>query len=113
PRARSTYTRQRERSAEFTSNDGFSVVAPTSTIVPVSTWGRKASCWARLNRWISSTKRIVRVRARARARSASATTSRISFTPESTAEKATKQAPVVWRSEERRVGKEGGAGGGR
>jgi len=29
---------------EFTSKDGFSVVAPTRTIVPFSTWGRNASC---------------------------------------------------------------------
>ena len=34
---------------------GFSVVAPISVTVPVSTTGRKPSCWARLKRWISST----------------------------------------------------------
>ena len=33
---------------------GFSVVAPTSVMVPSWTWGRRASCWALLNRWISS-----------------------------------------------------------
>src|SRR5262245_34427476 len=92
---RRTETRQRERSAEFTSKDGFSVVAPTRTIVPFSTWGRNASCWARLNRWISSTKRIVRIPRRARSRSASPITSRISLTPDRTAEKATKRAPVT------------------
>ena len=30
-------------------HEGFSVVAPTSTMDPFSTWGRKASCWALLN----------------------------------------------------------------
>ena len=30
---------------EFSSNDGFSVVAPTRIIVPFSTTGKKASCW--------------------------------------------------------------------
>ena len=39
---------------------GFSVVAPISVIKPDSTCGKKASCWALLKRWISSTKRIVR-----------------------------------------------------
>ena len=39
-----TTTRQRESSAEFTSNDGFSVVAPMSVIVPSSTAPRSASC---------------------------------------------------------------------
>jgi len=43
----------------MTSKDGFSVVAPMRMIVPFSTCGRKASCWALLNRWISSTKRRV------------------------------------------------------
>src|SRR2546430_4179672 len=38
---------------------GFSVVAPISVTMPFSTHGRKSSCWARLNRWISSQKRIV------------------------------------------------------
>ena len=52
-------TRARERSAALSSKDGFSVVAPTSTMVPSSISGRKASCWARLKRWISSTKSSV------------------------------------------------------
>ena len=71
----------------MTSKEGFSVVAPIRVIRPLSTWGRKASCWALLKRWISSTKRIV-LRRWSRHRSvASSTTPRISFTPESTAEK--------------------------
>ena len=44
----------------MTSNDGFSVVAPIRVTVPSSTAGSRASCWALLNRWISSMKRTVR-----------------------------------------------------
>src|SRR5262249_50809873 len=98
-----TYTRQRDSSAELTSNDGFSVVAPTRTTVPFSTCGRNASCWARLNRWISSTKRIVRMPRRVPSRSASPITSRISLTPDSTAENATKRAPVTLASRDASV----------
>src|SRR6266542_621858 len=90
------YTRQRERRAAFTSKDGFSVVAPIRMSVPFSTWGRKASCCPLLKRWISSTKRMVRLPPRARSVSASATTWRISLTPASTAEKGTKRAPATW-----------------
>ena len=50
PSGRRTYTRQRDSSAPFTSNEGFSVVAPISTMVPFSTCGRNASCCARLKR---------------------------------------------------------------
>ncbi len=64
----STNTFERESSAAFTSNDGFSVVAPMSTMSPASTRGRKASCCALLKRWISSTKTIVRAPAAAAAR---------------------------------------------
>src|SRR6218665_3520661 len=38
-----TNTLHRLSSALLTWNDGFSVVAPINTIVPSSTWGRKAS----------------------------------------------------------------------
>ena len=55
----STYTAARESSAEFTSNDGFSVVAPTKVKRPCSTYGRNASCCALLKRCTSSTKRMV------------------------------------------------------
>ena len=48
--ARSTTTFARDSKAAFTSNDGFSVVAPTSTTVPASTWGNSASCCALLKR---------------------------------------------------------------
>ena len=47
-------------SAEFTSKNGFSVVAPTSTSTRFSTAWSSASCWLRLKRWISSTNRMVR-----------------------------------------------------
>ena len=60
----STWTVARESSAELTSNDGFSVVAPMKVKRPDSTCGRKASCWLLLKRWTSSTKTTV-----ARARS--------------------------------------------
>ena len=46
--------------AEFTSKNGFSVVAPTSTSTRSSTACKSASCWLRLKRWISSTNRMVR-----------------------------------------------------
>ncbi len=62
PRRRATRGRARAcatSSGAMTSKEGFSVVAPRSTIVPFSTWGRKASCCALLKRWISSTKRMV------------------------------------------------------
>ena len=50
-----TSTRARDSSGALSSNDGFSVVAPTSTMVPSSITGRNESCCARLKRWISST----------------------------------------------------------
>src|SRR6266542_4304927 len=90
------YTRQRERRAAFTSKDGFSVVAASRKNKPFSTCGRKASCCPLLKRWITSTKRMVRLPPRARSASASATTWRISLTPASTAEKGTKRAPATW-----------------
>ena len=58
--ARGSATRQRESKAALTSNDGFSVVAPISVIVPSSTLGSSASCCALLKRWISSMNRTVR-----------------------------------------------------
>ena len=52
---RRTKTWLRDSKAPLSSNDGFSVVAPTRVTTPASTNGRKPSCWARLKRWISST----------------------------------------------------------
>ena len=93
--ARSTNTLERDSRAAFTSNDGFSVVAPTSTISPASTRGRKASCCALLNRWISSMNTIVRRPVVRISRSASAMTSRISLMPDSAALNDTKRALVI------------------
>ena len=86
-------TRLRESRGAMTSNEGFSVVAPTSVMVPSSTWGRMASCCALLKRWISSMKSTVRRPAR-RCTRASATTLRRSATPAVTADMATIRALV-------------------
>ena len=86
---RKTSTRARDRSAAFSSKDGFSVVAPISVTAPSSITGRKESCCARLKRWISSTKRSVPCPCARRARAAS----KIFFssaTPEWIAETCTK-----------------------
>ena len=96
PSGCSTKTFERESSAAFTSNEGFSVVAPIRTMSPDSTRGRKASCCALLKRWISSMKRIVRRPERRRASSASAITSRISLMPDSTALNVMKCARVTF-----------------
>ena len=69
----------------MSSKDGFSVVAPTSTIVPSSMTGRNESCWARLKRWISSTNSSVPCPTSRRERAASNTFFR-SATPEKIAE---------------------------
>ena len=79
--ARSTTTFARDSSAAFTSNDGFSVVAPISMTVPASTCGSSASCCALLKRWISSTNSTVRSPRWSRRVAASATASRSSLTP--------------------------------
>ena len=88
-----TNTRQRESRAALTSKDGFSVVAPIRVMLPRSTKGRKASCWALLNRWISSTNRTVRIPMR-RLCSAWFMTSLISLIPLVTALKLIKSAWV-------------------
>ena len=89
----STNTLQRDSSAPLTSNDGFSVVAPIRMMLPFSTKGRKASCWALLKRWISSTNTIVRSPKR-RLSSACCMTCRISLMPLVTAEKSMNAALV-------------------
>ena len=90
-----TKTFDRESSAAFTSNEGFSVVAPIRTMSPASTRGRNASCCALLKRWISSTKTIVRRPDERRRTCAAAMTSLISLMPASTALKATNCALVM------------------
>ena len=89
----STNTLQRDSSAPFTSNEGFSVVAPMSVMAPFSTKGRNASCCALLKRWISSTNTMVRRPMRVSA-SARFMTSRISLMPLVTAEKSMNLARV-------------------
>ena len=78
-------TRLRESRGETTSKDGFSVVAPMSTTVPFSTWGRTTSCCALLKRCISSTNRIVRWPCIPRRSLASAAIFLRSATPDATA----------------------------
>ena len=87
--------REREMSAEFTSKNGFSVVAPTRMTTRFSTACRSASCWLRLKRWISSTKRIVFVPADASLRSAAEISLRRSATVPPIAETSTNAERVV------------------
>ena len=88
-----TSTRARDSSAALSSKDGFSVVAPTRMTVPSSMTGRKESCWARLKRWISSTKSSVWRPLARRSRAISNTFFR-SATPEKIAEICSKASPV-------------------
>ena len=88
-----TSTRERDRSGLITSKLGFSVVAPIKIIVPSSTWGKNASCWALLKRWISSTKRMVCIPSRRFWAALSITLTTSAF-PEVTALSSTNSAPV-------------------
>ena len=88
----STSTCARDSSAPLSSKDGFSVVAPTSVIVPSSMSGRKLSCCERLKRWISSTNSSVPLPCSRRARACSKTFLR-SATPEKIAEICSKTKP--------------------
>ncbi len=81
---------------------GFSVVAPRSVTTPDSAWGRSASCWALLKRWISSMNSTV-IRPRLSRALASSTTLRISATPERTAENSTNSACQFWARSRARV----------
>ena len=69
------------------------MVAPMRIMLPFSTKGRKASCWALLNRWISSTNTMV-FSPYLRLASACSITARISLIPLVTAEKSIKAAFV-------------------
>jgi hypothetical protein len=86
-----TCTRQRDSNAELSSNEGFSVVAPTKMMVPRSMCGRNASCCALLKRCTSSTNKTVR-RPSEKRRPASASTWRTSGRPTSTADTARNSA---------------------
>ena len=89
-----TSTRARDSSAALSSNEGFSVVAPTSTTVPSSITGRKLSCCARLKRCTSSMNSSVPCPISRRARAASNAFFR-SATPENTAESCSKCSSVA------------------
>ena len=82
-------------SAEFTSKNGFSVVAPTSTSTRSSTAWSSASCWLRLNRWISSTNKMVRRPLMVRRLSAASISRRRSDTVPPMADTSTNVAFVV------------------
>ncbi len=86
-----TYTLERERSGDITSNDGFSVVAPIRTSVPFSTLFRRAACCDLLKRCISSMNSTVRL-PMLRAFSAASMISLSSFTPDDMAFICTKSA---------------------
>ena len=86
-------TLARDRRAALSSKLGFSVVAPTRMTVPSSMTGRKLSCWARLNRWISSTNSRVWRPSMRRRRALSNTFFR-SATPEKIAEICSKARPA-------------------
>ncbi len=75
----------------MTENDGFSVVAAMRITHPFSTPGSSASCWALVNRWISSRKSTVETPKRSRSLSAFSITCRTSRTPAVTAESSTKR----------------------
>ena len=77
----------------MTENDGFSVVAATRMTQPFSTPGSRASCWAFVNRWISSRKSTVESPYRSRLARASSMTCRTSRTPALTAESSTNLRP--------------------
>ena len=99
--ARSTYTRARDSNALFSSNDGFSVVAPMNTSVPSSTHGRNASCCALLKRCTSSRNSTVRRPDSLRAVCARSAAARMSFTPAMTADNAMNSASQRLRDQPR------------
>ena len=87
-------TSERESSGEITEKDGFSVVADTSTTQPFSTPGSRTSCWALVNRWISSRKSTVVRPCRSRWSRASSIALRTSRTPAVIADISTKRPPT-------------------
>ena len=91
----STNTRVRESSAPLISKLGFSVVAPIRVSVPSSDGGRRLSCCALFNRWISSMKRMVPEPPESSRPRAVATISRILGTPSDTALKGTNARALV------------------
>ena len=98
----STSTRDRESRGVMTSKLGFSVVAPIRVIKPDSTWGKNASCWALLKRWISSTNNMVRA-PKFQFCLALSTTASTSFLPAVTALSSTKSAFISFATIRARV----------
>ena len=91
---RSCSTSERDSSGDTTENDGFSVVAPTSSTIRFSTAASSASCWVLEKRCTSSMNNTVcsPFRRRLRARSM---TARTSLTPADNAESASNRRPVA------------------
>ena len=85
-----------DKRALLTSKYGFSVVAPIRLMTPLSTKGRRASCWLLLNLWISSIKTIVDTLSNFIESSALASTSRSSLRFDVTADSFTKFLLVVF-----------------
>ncbi len=85
---------ERLRSGELMAKNGFWVVAPMRMTMPLSTSGSSTSCWARLKRCSSSTKRSVRVSERRLRSAARAMTARTSATLLAVALRGSKTARV-------------------
>ena len=95
--ARARSTRQRESRAAITSNDGFSVVAPIERDGPVLDGGQERVLLGLVEAVDLVDEQDGALPAARRRSSASAIASRISFTPERTAESGAKRAPRVRR----------------
>ena len=100
---------ERDSSGAMTENDGFSVVAATRMTWRVSTPGSSASCWALVNRWISSRNSTVCRSYMSRSRAAASMTARTSLTPAVTARQLDEPA-VGRRRDEVGQGRLAGAG---
>ena len=89
-------SRLRDSSGEITLKNGFSVVAATSVTQRFSTPGSRASCWALLNRWTSSTNSTVSLPPATSSARAESIAARTSFTPADTADTSTNRRSVCW-----------------
>ncbi len=78
----------------MTEKNGFSVVAATSVTQRFSTPGSRASCWALLNRWTSSTNSTVSRPRWVRSLRARSMAARTSLTPADTADTSTNDRSV-------------------
>ena len=87
---------ERDSSGLTTEKKGFSVVAPMKETQRFSTAGSRASCWALLNRWTSSTNSTVWRPRMPRSRLACSMAARTCLTPSETAEISTNRRSVAW-----------------